>query len=710
MGASPHTDEQDRQPTALTTNYASTDNQALTDNQAPTDNQALTATDALARLPILAPCLPEFSRIRPWRQRHRCRPAAVLGWGNRGTTRRARRLATDKGLPFVALEDGFLRSWGPADEGFASLSLVVDHSGIHYDASRPSDLETLINHADIDATEEVRANALMARLRLARLSKYNHAPDIRLEDSSRSRVLVVDQTRDDASIVGGGASEATFVRMLEQALESHPEAEILIKIHPEVIAGRRQGHLLGAAGRPRCRLITDDINPWALFDVVEAVHVVTSQLGFEALLAGLPVTCHGLPFYAGWGLTQDRQRCARRQRPASLARVFAAAYLRYTRYANPYTGEPATLDDTLDLLEDQRRQIQRGAGHWRCYGLSRWKRGFVTDFLGPLSQVEQLPLSSLKSTDSSSETASDPAPTPVNHLVWGSQYPRRDDVHRMEDGFLRSVGLGIDLTRPLSLVIDGAGIHYDPTRPSELEELIENGEFNPRDHLRARRLISRLVQRGLSKYNDGHDASPKPGLPALPSDRPRLLVIGQVESDASVRHGACEIRTNRALLAEVRRRHPNAFLLYRPHPDVVAGVRQGEQVPAEAYGVLAAEGNITALIDQVDEVHTLTSLAGFEALLRNRPVITYGLPFYAGWGLTRDKAATPPRRCRRATLEVLVAAALIHYPGYVDPATRQPINVETAITLLERQRQQGPRLRLWQRLYRHVRRYLYGRY
>ncbi|WP_442488186.1 capsular polysaccharide biosynthesis protein [Halomonas litopenaei] len=710
MGASPHTDGQDRQPNALTATYAST------------DNQALAATDALARLPILAPCLPEFSRIRPWRQRHRCRPDAVLGWGNRGTTRRARHLATAKALPFIALEDGFVRSWGPADEGFASLSLVVDHSGIHYDASRPSDLETLIVHADIDAVEEARANALMARLRLARLSKYNHAPDIRLTEPPRPRVLVVDQTRGDASIAGGLASEATFVHMLEHALASHPEADILIKVHPEVIAGRRQGHLLGAANRPRCRLITDDINPWALFDAVEAVHVVTSQLGFEALLAGLPVTCHGLPFYAGWGLTQDRQRCARRQRRASLARVFAAAYLRYTRYANPYTGEPATLDGTLDLLEDQRRQIQRGAGQWRCYGLSRWKRGFVADFLGPLSRVEHLPLTSLASPETSPATSSktspdtapgsepDASPQPMNHLVWGSHAPRIDEVHRMEDGFLRSVGLGIDLTRPLSLVIDGAGIHYDPARPSDLERLIENGEFSPRERLRARRLISRLARLGLSKYNDGHDASPKPGLPPLPADRPRLLVIGQVESDASVRHGAGEIHTNRALLAEVRRRHPNAYLLYRPHPDVVAGVRQGEQVPAEAYDVRVAGGSITALIDQVDEVHTLTSLAGFEALIRNRSVVTYGLPFYAGWGLTRDEAATPPRRCRRATLEELVAAALIHYPGYVDPVTRQPINVETAITLLERQRRQGPRLRLWQRLYRLVRRYLYGRH
>jgi len=53
----------------------------------------------------------------------------------------------------------------------------------------------------------------------------------------------------------------------------------------------------------------------------------------------------------------------------------------------------------------------------------------------------------------------------------------------------------------------------------------------------------------------------------------------------------------------------------------------------------------------------MTSLSGFEALLRDKKVVTYGSPFYAGWGLTEDHAVTE-RRCRRRTLEELIYLAL----------------------------------------------------
>ncbi|MBY6028816.1 capsular polysaccharide biosynthesis protein [Halomonas sp. DP8Y7-1] len=670
----------------------------LRDATSPT-GCALTATTALARLPALAPCLPEFSDIVPWPRRRGCRADAVVGWGQRPTTARARQWALRHQLPFIALEEGFVRSWGPAAEGYASHSLVVDHSGIYYDASAPSDLESLIEHGRISPEDELRASGLIARLRHSRLSKVNHAPDIPLPVSPRPRVLVVDQTRDDASIVGGLADRQRFHQMLDHALTRHPDADILVKVHPEVIAGRRQGHLEHAGRHPRCQLLADDINPWALFDAVQAVHVVTSQLGFEALLAGLPVTCHGLPFYAGWGLTTDHLRCPRRHRRASLPRLFAAAYLHYSRYANPYTGAPSTLEDTLDLLEDQQRQIDAGRGHWRCHGLSRWKQRFVGDFLGPKACVSHHLQGRFEPSPMATSTE--------RQLLWGRQVPAATGVSRMEDGFLRSVGLGIDLVRPLSLVIDRCGIHYDPGRPSELERLIAHGRFSPRELARAAQLIQQLRQLKLSKYNPHHEPS---RLPELPGDRPLLLVVGQVESDASVRLGAGRIRTNAQLLREVRRTRPDAFIVYRPHPDVVAGVRQGAQVSSDDWDRLVADVDITTLIDRVDEVHTMTSLTGFEALIRERRVVTYGMPFYAGWGLTQDHAPAPDRRGRKISLEQLVVAALIRYPRYVDPRSRQLINVETAVQLLASARQNQQELTLFQRLYRLTRRYLHGPY
>ncbi len=88
------------------------------------------------------------------------------------------------------------------------------------------------------------------------------------------------------------------------------------------------------------------------------------------------------------------------------------------------------------------------------------------------------------------------------------------------------------------------------------------------------------------------------------------------------------------------------------------------------------------LLDEIDELHTLTSLSGFEALLRGVPVTVYGRPFYAGWGLTRD--ITPCGRGRVLSLEQLAAGALILYPRYLDPLTRLPCGPETVIDRLAR--------------------------
>lgn len=141
----------------------------------------------------------------------------------------------------------------------------------------------------------------------------------------------------------------------------------------------------------------------------------------------------------------------------------------------------------------------------------------------------------------------------------------------------------------------------------------------------------------------------------IPAGKRILLVPGQVGDDLSIRLGCSEIADNLSLLKVVRQRNPEAYILFRPHPDVDAGHRKGH-VPDDIVLLYANEiqrgGSMTALIACVDEVHTMTSLAGFEALLRKRSVVTYGQPFYAGWGLTEDVAPPcqtwPPAITRRA--------------------------------------------------------------
>lgn len=622
----------------------------------------------------------------------RTKSSAVVGWGHKATAAQARAYARQHALPYIALEDGFVRSLTLASAGYPAMSMVVDHQGIYYDARQPSDLEQLILEAP-ERQDEVllmRARTSMQRLRHQRLSKYNHAPERQLPAKTKARrVLVVDQTSGDASIEGGMATQATFLAMLREAC-AEPEAEVWVKTHPDVIAGKKQGYLLEEARRQGCTLLSDDINPWSLFEQVDAVHVVTSQLGFEALLAGLPVTCHGLPFYAGWGLTEDRQTCERRGESRHLEQVFAAAYLEYSRYANPYTGERASLEEVLQLLVDQKRQSEHLTGHWIAPGYSRWKRGFLPAFLGPWARCE---FTRRESQALETLTHGTPENASLRVLSWAGRttqdFARSVErlggkIWRIEDGFLRSVGLGVDLTLPLSLIVDDKAMHFDAQRASTLEDWLEHHALDDTELARARRLRERIIALGLSKYNAEHDALPD--LRALAGEREIVLVVGQVESDASIRHACPGIKTHRELLEAARELHPDAYMIYKPHPDVVSGGRRGEMSGENTpEDLVLTSGDICQLFEQVDHVHTLCSLAGFEALLRGVEVTTHGLPFYAGWGLTHDRVSCE-RRTRRLSLDALVAGALIEYPLYVDPVYGHHCNAETVVTILEQQR------------------------
>jgi capsular polysaccharide export protein len=266
----------------------------------------------------------------------------------------------------------------------------------------------------------------------------------------------------------------------------------------------------------------------------------------------------------------------------------------------------------------------------------------------------------------------------------------------VEDGFLRSVGLGVDFAPAASLCVDPVAPHYDPARPSALERLLSEGEFPPELLARAAALRARIVAGGVTKYNLRGAPSLLPPSPG----RLRILVPGQVEDDASVRLGAAEIRTNLALLQAVRLAHPDAFIAYRPHPDVRTGYRRGHlprRLALRHADAVAEGGDIHALFAQVDAVHVLTSLAGFEALLRGLPVTTWGRPFFSGWGLSTDMRP-PPRRGRALSLDALVAGALIEYPRYTDPLTGQRCAVEQVLDLLE-QPHRWPELSPARRLY-----------
>ncbi|WDY59354.1 capsular polysaccharide biosynthesis protein [Pseudomonas sp. PSKL.D1] len=612
---------------------------------------------------------------------------AIAGIGYKQSSAHARVLCQRWGLPYIALEDGFLRSSSLGIEGDTPMSMVVDPIGIHYLADRPSLLENILQQPEALTEQELAcATELIALMRSSGIGKYNNAPDLPADDPlgrERPLVLVVDQTAGDYSIPGGGLCEADYVRMLDTALAENPDADVRVRIHPDCLGGQKPSCLLAAA---KARGVTLEARPvaWAsLAKRARRVYIGTSQAGLEALIQGVPVTCFGLPFYAGWGLTDDRMAIPRRRARPDLTQLVAAAYIRYCRYVDPLTG---ALTDALTVAHQLARKKARDAefaGPTTVLGVKRHKQHNIRRFFA--SRWGQL-----RFAVDSPQLVQQVAAEQGRLLVWAAREPtglaQRAEaagvpVWRVEDGFMRSTGLGVNNSPALSLVLDRGGIHYNAGSGSDLEHLLETGEFNAASLDQAARLRERIVASGTSKFNLRHGQSP--AILGQPGQR-RVLVVGQVEDDASALCSGGGAGCNLRLLQQVRATLPHAWVLYKPHPDVEAGKRQGH-VPAEQLATLAdqvlAGADIAGLYGQVDELHTLSSTAGFEALLRGLPVVTYGTPFYAGWGLTHDHQPLP-RRTRRLTLDQLVAGALLRYARYADAQQALPCDAWHALACL----------------------------
>jgi capsular polysaccharide export protein len=335
--------------------------------------------------------------------------------------------------------------------------------------------------------------------------------------------------------------------------------------------------------------------------------------------------------------------------------------LLYPVWYDPCRDRLCRFEDALSQIEAQARAWREDRNGWNAQNIRLWKRAHFQRFFGKHKAVWF-------------ETGSGGS---VMH--WGRPEQPLSDVAVVEDGFLRSRGLGAELVPPMSLVLDNRGIYFDPTRPSRLEELIsQRASLRKGQALRAEALMRALTELRISKYNLSGD------MPNLP-DGHRILVPGQVEDDASVRYGCDEVQSNLALLQATRAANPDAVIVYKPHPDVEAGLRAGAVSDGELNGladVVVANADIAALLDQVQEVWTMTSLTGFEALMRGVRVTCLGTPFYAGWGLTRDLGKVPARRGARPTLEGLVHATLIDYPRYLDPVSGLSCPVEVIVDRL----------------------------
>jgi len=585
---------------------------------------------------------------------------AFYSWGMKRSGEFLRNNIKNKKLVFI--EDGFVHSFGIKKKK-VPFSICYDNRGIYYNCNSDNDFKKYIKEK-LSTKNISRARKIIELWKKYSISKYNFPSFI--EPPSFPYILLVDQTFGDLSLDYGEANENSFKNMFEFAVNNWPEHKIIIKSHPDVINYKKKGCIdISNYSKDRIEILGDIGQINRLIEFSSAVCVVTSQVGFEALIYGKEVHVFGKPFYSGLGLTIDHNTNNKQvNNHISLEQLIFSSLVKYQICLDPRTKQECEVEEIMQYIHYLRKASNFFPKDLEAINLTPWKARQINRFVYPVTGKKVKFLKRFKSKMK-------------NIIVWGKNtrieayMPQVDNFISVEDGFIRSVGLGGDLYPPLSLLFDKKGIHYDASRVSDLEDLLQNSNVNHNEIIRARRIMDLIIKLKISKYNLQFRKEIK--FSENVKNKEIIGILGQVESDNSIIYGVPDntiAKTNFALVEQVRKDYPDSYIIYKPHPDTEAGLRA--KGTADDFinlnaDFIAYKTSLDDLFNKVDRIAVFTSLGGFEALIRGISVTTYGFPFYAGWGLTEDKLNNniwTKRRTRKLKIEELIYITLIKYPFY----------------------------------------------
>ena len=260
----------------------------------------------------------------------------------------------DRGVDLLHMDDDFLRFAGLEAVLPPAAMLTADDLGPHDDAAGPSRLEALLQNYELSAEEMSRGIALLDRL--ARVHDLKDGPD-------KSRMIAVPKGRKTVLVPGeagrveeAAASERNLL-LLRRVRERNPDAFIIFKPHADLEADR--------ASTREARRYADLVEKKAdISDLVaqcDAVETFSAPTGFAALLLGVPVTVHGLPFYAGWGLTEDLSVFPRRTTRRTLAELVYLTLVVYARCTDPVSLLPCPPEVLIDRAVAGQQEMHRAA-------------------------------------------------------------------------------------------------------------------------------------------------------------------------------------------------------------------------------------------------------------------------------------------------------------------------------------------------------------
>ncbi|MBL6431052.1 MAG: hypothetical protein HPM95_06820 [Alphaproteobacteria bacterium] len=333
-------------------------------------------------------------------------PSRIYVWGYTDP-RWLARFARKRGIPLIRVEDGFLRSAELGASHATPYSLVFDSKGLYYNASEPNDLADILASYDFAGDTALMENARSALNLLIekRLSKYN-LPDVgdparHFSIKTRRRVLVLGQVDNDAAVRMGNPAGWRMSDIVRLAKLENPDADILYRPHPDIYHGYQRSRFKAERIEKFARIpVTGRAADRPVRNSRPRLHA-SSLSGLEALLRGVAVTTLE-PFYAGWGLTDDRTQ-EHRGRDLTVLELFAGVYLKYPRYlvggtslGFSFRSQPSEFrliaefskilaNQNDDLSETDLRSIARGR-NWPSLLLNQEQDNEYADFF----QAEQL--------------------------------------------------------------------------------------------------------------------------------------------------------------------------------------------------------------------------------------------------------------------------------------------------------------------------------
>jgi capsular polysaccharide export protein len=588
--------------------------------------------------------------------------------------------------PILRLKDGIFAGYSRKDQ--PSSLYYAFQSDVYYNFQKESNIESILRSNWMPTDEEWHTATLAIQMiNKYGITKYSEYPPVcpsMIRSGSYKSILLVDQPIDDESVVLGSANEQTFDDMLLYAFDTYMYANIYVKLHPDTIDGKKEGYLQkllkkhGLHDHPSIHVIDTHCNITSFFSFVDEVLVVSSQVGFEALLRNKSVRCFGMPFYSGWGLTTDMQTLTNQKPQRSIMELFIALVLNSTLYLNPFTNKKGSILDLLEYVSLQQRHSNKKN---------------VVFYNTPIAEHKNVDI--LLDTDRKQITSITKEKHIKKHIDDFILTDTKDKFKEIEplkyrafvaESFLFPTAFYPDDV--LSLILDHNGPYYDPHAQSDLDYMLNHEAYTNYELESANKFIEALKGKYLLDLNrqlPGNVMAEK-----QKAGKKVIFVPGQSErADMTFVGGELAIPSDYELLVAICQKVENCLIIYKP--GIGTGVRKLSDLGKDGLInlntfsqerkiriVVEFEAGISHCIDAADEVHVLNHNCGIEAIVKGKKVVTYGLPFYGGMGLTEDRQKFPRPR-RQISIQEFVLATLMLYPRYKVPNQKGFANALSAV-------------------------------